>query len=155
MKKNIPIEIYRGLLILLFAYTATSKFLDYHLFVFQMMRAPIPIMKSMAPVLGWLTPLIEVILTLGLLWAKTQTKAIISSVILLCLFEIYIITMLLSGLDLPCTCGGIISSMSWKEHLIFNGTFIVIGIFSIIQKKHSRFSEPALLASKNPKSFRA
>ena len=41
MKKRFLIEIYRTMLIILFAYTATSKFLDYGLFVFQMRLAPL------------------------------------------------------------------------------------------------------------------
>jgi len=139
--KNLLFEICRGLLILLFAYTATSKFLDYNLFVFQMMRAPVPIIKSIAPVLGWLMPTIEASLVLALLWPKTKIRAMIVSIFLLVVFEIYILAMVLSGLSLPCTCGGIISSMSWMQHLIFNGVLILIGIVALrFQEKKNHYN---------------
>jgi len=51
------------------------------------------------------------------------------SFVLLVTFEVYIATMLLSGLDLPCTCGGLISKLQWKEHLIFNVIFMTIALF--------------------------
>jgi len=134
MKKNLSFEICRAMLILLFAYTATSKFLDYNLFVFQMMRAPMPLMRSVAPVLGWLMPIIEASLVLALI-----------------IFEIYIIAMLLSGLNLPCTCGGIISTMSWKQHLILNAVFISFGMMAIFHQKNIRIFQLSLLRKKNSK----
>jgi putative oxidoreductase len=32
---------------------------------------------------------------------------------------------------LPCSCGGVISSMSWKQHLVFNVHCIAINIVAI------------------------
>ena len=124
-------EIGVALLILLFTYTAVSKFLDHYRFVFQMRLAPLPLMKSLAPVLGWLMPAMESLTVLGLLIPVYRLKALYASVILLCSFEIYITGMLLSGLELPCTCGGIISRMSWGQHLVFNAVFIGIGFMAI------------------------
>jgi hypothetical protein len=131
MKKDVLSEICVALLILLFSYTAVSKFLDQYRFVFQMRLAPLPLMKSLAPVLGWLMPLIESLIVVGLLIPVYRLKALYVSVILLCSFEIYITGMLLSGLQLPCTCGGIISRMSWSQHLVFNAVFIGISFIAI------------------------
>jgi putative oxidoreductase len=135
MKKTALTEICIALLILLFAYTAVSKFLDYEKFVFQMRLAPLPMMRTIAPILGWLMPTIEIVIAVGLLMNKFRKTALFSSVILLILFEIYITGMLLSGQHLPCTCGGIISTMSWKQHLGFNALFILIGVTAIKQTK--------------------
>jgi hypothetical protein len=55
---------------------------------------------------------------------------------------IYIAIMLLSGSHLPCTCGGIISDVGWKEHLYFNGLFIIISILSIRHLQKHKASEP-------------
>jgi putative oxidoreductase len=123
------------LLLLLFIYSATSKFLEYDKFVFQMKLAPVPLMNWSAPVLGWLIPAIETFLVIGLAAGMfhlvIQVKTLYASVILLFVFEFYISAMLLSGLELPCTCGGIISQMSWWQHLLFNAFFIITGVFSI------------------------
>jgi hypothetical protein len=112
-----------------------SKFLDYDKFVFQMRLAPVPLMKIFASFLGWVVPAIEMViaisLTVGFFYPAIKTKGLYASVMLLSTFEIYIGIMLLSGSDLPCTCGGIISNMGWKEHLFFNAFFIIGGILSI------------------------
>jgi hypothetical protein len=124
------------LLLLLFVYTSASKFLNYDRFIFQMRLAPVPWMKILAPILAWLVPSIETLIAIGfvigvLFIPAFKVKSLYASVILLLAFEIYIMVMLSSGLHLPCTCGGIISQMGWKQHLLFNGLFIIAGILSI------------------------
>jgi len=142
MKKNLIVDLTCLLLLLLFAYAATSKLVDYHKFVFQMNLAPVPLMGLMAPMLAWLVPVTELVvmvaLAIGFFDVDVRIKALYTSVILLSIFELYITAMLLSGLHLPCTCGGIISKLSWKQHLLFNGFFIIAGSWSIFYlKKHS------------------
>ena len=139
MKKPLLTEICSALLLILFAYTATSKFLDYNLFVFQMKRAPLPLMQTIAPVLGWLLPILEMLIVLGLSIVRFRLSALYGAVILLAVFEMYITGMLLTNQHLPCTCGGIISTMSWKQHLVFNAVFILLGIVAIMQTKKYQF----------------
>jgi uncharacterized membrane protein len=81
--RNLLATVVTGLLVLLFAYTATSKFLDYDKFVFQMRLAPLPVMKSAAPILGWLMPVIEILISIGLLISRFRLKALYATVILL------------------------------------------------------------------------
>jgi putative oxidoreductase len=135
MKKSALVDILSIIIMLLFAYTAASKFLDMPKFVFQMRLAPVPLMKIFAPVLGWVVPVIEMViaisLAVGFFYPAIKTKGLYASVILLSAFEIYIVIMLLSGSHLPCTCGGIISQMGWRQHLFFNGFFIIAGILSL------------------------
>jgi putative oxidoreductase len=147
MKKAILIDLLTVLLLLLFAYTAASKFLDMSKFIFQMRLAPVPLVKIIAPVLGWTVPVIEMIIAivfaLGFFHPVLKIKAMYASVILLVIFEIYIATMVLSGSRLPCTCGGIVSKMGWTDHLFFNGFFIITGILSIkYLEKQKNASEP-------------
>jgi putative oxidoreductase len=132
MKKELIADSCLALLLLLFSYTAISKLLDYHRFVFQMKLAPLPFMKMMAPFLGWLLPMMEGLLVLALFFTRYRLKGLYAAVALLLVFEIYITGMLLSGLDLPCTCGGIISKLSWKQHLVFNALFIIISIIPLV-----------------------
>jgi hypothetical protein len=143
MKKLNFISLVVALYILLFSYTAVSKFLDYELFVFQMKLAPLPLMPTIAPIMGILLPLVECALCVLLLTDRWQVLALKLSVILMTNFEIYIVAMLFTGKELPCTCGGIISTMGWKQHLLFNGFFIMIGLLAIYIHKYKVSHQPA------------
>jgi len=122
-------------LIVLFSYTSASKLLNHGQFVYQMKISPLKLVSSSANFLGIIVPFIEILIVIylssGILLNKYLSKAIAVSVLLISIFEVYIIGMLLSGMDLPCSCGGIISQMSWKAHLVFNGLFIITGIISL------------------------
>lgn len=133
--KNILTHFCITILLLLFVYTSASKFLNYDKFVFQMHLAPVPLMKILAPLFGWLIPSVEMIIAIGFAVGffipSIKIKALYASVILLSAFEFYIVIMLLSGSQLPCTCGGIVSQMGWKQHLFFNAFFILTAFLSI------------------------
>lgn len=114
------------LVMLLFTYTAISKALDYDKFVFQMRLVPAPLMHQLAPVIGWSLPVVEFIISVFLIIERFRKYALYAALLLMVAFEVYIILMLSSGLDLPCTCGGLISQMSWPVHLLFNGVIILL-----------------------------
>ncbi|RZK42694.1 MAG: hypothetical protein EOO90_06545 [Pedobacter sp.] len=123
------------LLFMLWSYAAVSKIADYNRFVQQMQLAPVPLMKAFGPTLGWFVPLIELILAYLLSKEKLRRLALWLSFGLLLIFEIYISGMLLSGLELPCTCGGLISKLGWRQHLFFNATFMLISLFPFIWER--------------------
>jgi hypothetical protein len=129
-----------ALLVLLFSYTSLSKFLEYDKFVFQMRLVPLPLFHYAAGMLGWVIPTLEMGITVLLLITGARRAGLLASLILLVVFEVYIIVMLFSGLQLPCTCGGIISVMSWKQHLLFNGVFIILILAALLPFPHSRKS---------------
>jgi hypothetical protein len=128
MKKDIIKEICAALIVVLFVYTAVSKLLDMNRFISTISVSPFPFMRTFAPFLGWIVPFIEIILAFLLITSKYQRIGFFGSAILLFLFEIYIGSLLVSGLHLPCSCGGVISKLSWKQHLIFNLFFIVLSL---------------------------
>ncbi|MFD0749232.1 MauE/DoxX family redox-associated membrane protein [Mucilaginibacter calamicampi] len=136
MKKDNLIALCIALIVLLFTYTGVGKLLDYDQFVFQMRLAPLPLMITIAPVLGIAVPAVELLIAAGLLTGRYRTRALYTTIILLSSFEIYIAGMLLTGRHLPCTCGGIISKMGWGQHLLFNLLFIGIAIAAIIMIKN-------------------
>jgi len=142
MKKEFAIEICIALIVLLFAYTGVSKVLDYDKFVFQMRLAPLPLMITLAPVLGVVMPVIELLIAMALLFNQTRLKALYATIGLLISFELYISGMMLTGRHLPCTCGGIISKMGWGQHLLFNMLFILLSITTIYLIKKNK--QPAL-----------
>ena len=133
-----------ALLILLFGYTAISKILEYDKFVFQLKLAQMPMIATLAPLLGILLPILELVIVWMLYKDSLRIKGFYASFLLLFTFEVYITIMLLSGEKLPCTCGGIISQMGWKTHLLFNAVFIIISILPIIYKPKPRIFTSAL-----------
>ncbi|MBB5637259.1 hypothetical protein HDF26_004492 [Pedobacter cryoconitis] len=123
-----------SLLIMLFGYTAVSKILDYNKFVFQMKLVNVPMIPYLASSLGIVLPIVELVIVWMLCKNNLRVKGCYASFLLLFIFEIYITIMLLSGEKLPCTCGGIISQMGWKTHLVFNAVFMIISTLPIIYK---------------------
>lgn len=135
-RKEIITLIATILLVMLFGYTAFSKLLEYDKFIFQMRLAPAPLMAWAAPLLAWLVPVVEFLivglLVMGLYVERWWFTGFYASFFLLLVFQIYIIVMLFSGAKLPCTCGGIISKMSWTQHLWFNGAFMLVAALPVI-----------------------
>jgi len=144
-KREVIITIITSLVILLFMYTAISKLLDYNKFVFQMRLTPIPSIWYIAPVLGIVLPILELVLIALIFFDRTRLIGFWASLILMFLFEGYIFWMKLveyrTGVKLPCTCGGIISKMSWTTHFIFNALFIVLMIIAIKKIKDLKKSK--------------
>jgi hypothetical protein len=136
-----------ALLILLFTYTGVSKLLDHYRFVFQMRLSPLVPVKMAAPILGWVVPVLE--LAIGLLMEKWRRISLYVSLVLLSLFEVYIIAMLLSGIKLPCACGGVIAFMSWKQHVLFNACFIALNVFALVTTAKSSHGPAALSNTDN------
>lgn len=121
VKRNAIVEIISGLLILLFLYTGLSKLFDHQVFAFQLSRSPL--LQSIAPVISYALPILEIITAILLFIKKHQQKGLYISLALLSIFSIYLIFMVTFYKDLPCTCGGVISKMSWQQHILFNLLF--------------------------------
>ncbi|MBI1342478.1 MAG: hypothetical protein GC171_06050 [Terrimonas sp.] len=115
-----------GLLVFLFLYTALTKFYDVSRFAATMKHNYI--LSPYADVLKWLVPITEIIIVILLCIPRTRRKGILISSVLLALFAGYISYMLLKDSELPCTCGGILESMSWKQHLVFNISMIALSV---------------------------
>lgn len=123
------------LLTLLFVYTATSKLI--HLDTFQIRLERMPYIASYSPLISWSVPFLELVVA-GLLWfPKYRLLALYSSLVLLGVFTFYIITVLTYSESIPCSCGGVISALGWKEHILLNSSFMVLALLGILwSKKH-------------------
>lgn len=137
MKKHITVEIVSFLLILLFVYTASSKLMDYWTFHYQV--GMYPWIKRFGRQLAWMVPTTELLVALLIFIPKTKLIGLYASLGLLILFTTYLLLMLkFGGKDLPCSCGGVIRRMTWKQHIFFNTGFIAINILGILSKKGDR-----------------
>lgn len=122
-------EAIRLFLIVLFVYTSASKLMNSHQFAASL--AKLPLLKVFTSVFALGIPLVEAAVAVLLINPSTIKYGIKSSLILMISFTIYLGYALLSGLNLPCSCGGVISALSWKEHLYFNITVIGFSWWSL------------------------
>ncbi|MEO6683974.1 MAG: MauE/DoxX family redox-associated membrane protein [Ginsengibacter sp.] len=135
MKKRIP-DIISGLLILLFVYAAASKLFDYEQSGMQLSRSPV--IGDYAGVLAWLVPAMELLIAGMLTILATRLTGLYASLLLLLAFTGYIAGMLFFQEHLPCSCGGVIALLSWKQHLFFSLFFIGLSGFGIVVLKKEK-----------------
>ena len=141
MKKTTIIESVAILYEILFLYTGISKLMEYS--VFKVQIADSPVLPAFAKPIALSIPWLEFALVILLFIPRWRLIGLYGSLILMTLFTGYIIAILSSGDQLPCSCGGIIELMSWDQHLIFNGVFILLAIIaSILQKQHIKAQRP-------------
>lgn len=129
LKKSTLIEIIVILYMSMFLYTAFSKWSDYTMTREQM--ALMPTLEPVAHIVVWLLPATEIVITLLIFFYQTRKTGLYAATILMILFTLYIIFMMLFFPHLPCSCGGFLTELSWPGHLVFNGSFIALGILAI------------------------
>lgn len=107
-----------ALFIFLFVYTASSKIIQ--LEAFKIVLAASPLLAPYARFMSLLIPFIEMIAAVLLFIPGTRQHGLILSFLLMAAFSMYVGYMLLFFSQLPCSCGGFIQSLSWRQHLILN-----------------------------------
>lgn len=125
------------MLILLWVYAAISKLIDYPTARGEMLNQVFP--KKTALFLVWAVPTCELVTALLLSIPLTVYVGFKISFGLLVCFTIYIALGLIHVFSrVPCTCGGVISQMSWGEHLAFNLFFLALTFIAIIIYRNER-----------------
>lgn len=135
MKRKTYLEIIAGLLVLLFIYAGLNKLLDYSTFKLQLGLSPL--LASWAGIIAVVLPAGELLLAVLLVIPATRLLGYYLSFALLILFTGYLAYMLSFSAHLPCTCSGVISSMSWNQHVLFNSVFILLALAGILLYKKS------------------
>lgn len=121
------------LLMIMWTYAALSK-----LFVYEETRVnwmAHQLIKDYTWLLAWLVPSIELVIVLLLLFPRTVVKGFYASLVLLSVFTVYIIYMFVFYPHTPCSCGGIISALNWKEHVVFNVAFMVVSLAGVLSAR--------------------
>ncbi len=134
MKQNIILDTCCAILAALFAYAGVSKLLDYQTFNIQLSQSPF--ISNFSYLYALLLPCIEIITSLGLVFHHFKYYALLVSLFLLSLFTCYIIAMLHFSHYIPCSCGGVISSLTWQQHIVFNLFFIGISLTALYIIQH-------------------
>lgn len=128
--KNCIIEVICLLYILLFVYASVSKILDFENFKVQLGQSPL--ISAFASWISWLIPTIEIIIALALISQKFRSIALLCAFALMTMFTAYIFIILHYSSFVPCSCGGILEKMGWKEHLVFNLVFLLFSVIAIL-----------------------
>jgi hypothetical protein len=111
-------QIIACLFIFLFTYTALTKLLRFEAFIHVLGRSPL--LGNINRIASWTIPVMKLGVSMFLLLPRTKKLGIYSAFILMSLFTLYVGYMLLFIPELPCSCGGVIQQLSWKEHLWLN-----------------------------------
>ncbi|WP_055096687.1 DoxX family protein [Flavobacterium aquidurense] len=123
--KELFIEIVCLLYIFLFIYAAMSKGLDFENFKIQLGQSPL--LSAFADWVSWLVLIVEFAIAILLIFRRTRIMALYAGFCLMTMFTAYIYIILNYSSFVPCSCGGILEKMNWKQHLAFNIAFVILG----------------------------
>ena len=138
----ILVEIITFLLIVLWVYASFSQF--FQLFDFKIRLEQFPFIGAFAKILFWLIPSLELAIALIFFFPSIRKIAMYLSAVLLILFSAYILALLFIADSIPCSCSGVIPSLSWKQHLFFNIGCLSMSLIGIVlpskrKKKYSKY----------------
>jgi hypothetical protein len=125
--RNLQSEVIASLLILLLAYTAFDKYINHVTFLDTLQSSTL--LHPVANLLSWAVPVTELAIVSLLLFPSLRGLGLLCAGVLLSLFTVYIIYMLLFAPNLPCSCGGVISYLSWKQHIVLNIIFVLLAFY--------------------------
>lgn len=123
------------LFLFLFAYTSYAKIIDHE--AFSKALSDSVLISDYADFVAWLIPIIEILIAITFIIPKMQPIGLIASLGLISIFTVYLIYMLMTASTLPCHCGGVISNLTWRQHIWLNMTFIVMAAFALRFKNNS------------------
>lgn len=140
MKKTVISEAIAAVFILLFVYTAINKIVDTGKFYHTLYKSPL--LENWASTLVWFIPFSELVIAALLFIPLTRRGGLIAASGLMLAFTIYIGYMLLLADKLPCSCGGILSQLSWGQHFVFNIILLLLGLIGITTNRNKQMSSP-------------
>lgn len=123
--------------ILLFIYASVSKLLDFE--NFQVQLAQSPLLSAYAGIISYEVITLELVISVLLLLRRWRLLGLYCSFGLMTAFTAYIYLILNYSDFIPCSCGGILEKLGWREHLIFNFACIILAVvaLSLKEKLHS------------------
>lgn len=130
MKKQTALEIICALLVLLFVYTATAKFINFSGNLHDMQKQPFQ--GWFARLLAFGLPPLEIITAILIIFDPTRRIGLYVYLSLMIAFTGYIAAIKLHFFAaVPCSCGGVIKYLSWTQHFFFNLFFIAFSLAAL------------------------
>lgn len=131
--------------ILLFCYAAISKMIDFENFQVQIGQSPL--LSAYAGAISYGVIICEILIVIFLSTRKSRSIGLYSSTALMSAFTMYIFLILNYSDFVPCSCGGILESLGWTEHLVFNLSCVILGITAVfIADNNTGFSKLSITA---------
>ena len=131
------VELITALLVILFTYTALSKILDVDTFRKQLLNQPLP--ETLKQNLVWLIPVSEITTSIFLIVKPLRLYGFVLAFLLMLAFTLYVGLILANTFAyIPCSCGGILNTLSWKAHFIFNIVFTLLALAGVIIERKRR-----------------
>lgn len=128
------------LLLCLWIPVSVDKLLNFEVFRSGILRQPFS--DTLGYLLIYTLPVLEVLTVFLLLAPKLRFYGLLLSTVLMAAFTAYI-GLALAGAweELPCGCGSVISSLSWKQHFFFNLFFLLISGYGLYTANLQRGGE--------------
>ena len=128
--RNILPDIIAYLYVLLFVYASVSKLIDFENFKVQLGQSPL--LSPFAGTISLTVPVIELAIAAALLLSNYRYIGLFAGFGLMVMFTAYIYIILNYSEFVPCSCGGILEKMGWKEHLVFNIAFVALAAIAVL-----------------------
>ncbi len=142
MQNKMIVEIISTYFILLFVYTALSKYVDHATFVQSLTISPFHWIRAIALPVSFLLPAFELFIALLLLDTRfkigrfelSRRTGFYISFGLMLFFTVYVAYILYSPTikHVPCNCGGLIQLLSWRQHVYFNSASSLFALLGIL-----------------------
>jgi hypothetical protein len=113
----------------LFLSAAYSKVTEHDIFLKGLSKAPV--VGGFAFYIAWLVPATELIVAVLLIIPQTCKWGLYGFITLMALFTVYVTSMVLWAVKVPCHCNVIIEKLSWTQHIWFNLAFIALALFAL------------------------
>lgn len=129
--RGIIVEVIYLLFIVLLTYAGLTKFLEGHRFYDNLRNSPIIGGETLASLASWMVPLAELAVALLLVKSRTRLIGLYGALGLMLLFTGYTVAIVFIAPYRPCSCGGVISLLSWEQHLVLNILFLLLAILGV------------------------
>lgn len=136
MRKKWVTTVVSACIIAILLYTGRDKLMNFPLTKLQMSESPWSLISKNNYFFAWAVPLVELVVCIMLIWLPFRKWGFIISLCLFASFSIYILTLMAFAQHLPCSCGGIISELSWSQHLVVNLVFGVLSYWGFSNELH-------------------
>ncbi len=135
---NKILSVIKYMLSILFIYAGVYKISNVSLFKSQLYQSPL-LPDLLIPYIAIGLPLFEICLGVVLIFAyKLDYIALMISFCLMVFFSLYLIILFTLYTKPPCSCGGILSEMSYPVHITFNIIFTLLSLFALYLYNLSR-----------------
>jgi uncharacterized membrane protein len=129
-KWTLTVESIAGVIMCLFLFTGLDKLYNYKQFRDALSKSPV--LTNVAGIVAWSLPVAEIFIATALFIPAMRKTGLKATILLLAVFTVYLSYMMAFAPKLPCMCAGLLESLSWKSHIIFNAVMIVLAIIGIV-----------------------